>query len=56
MTTLQARSWAHVAQRATGRSDHSRRWAPVRAALGIAVLVALLAAGLAIRVLVYVHL
>ena len=55
MTTLQARNWAQAAQRATGRSDHSRRWATVRAALGIAVLVALLAAGIAIRALVYVH-
>jgi fatty acid desaturase len=56
MTTLQARSWAQVAQRVTKPRDHSRFWAIARTALGIAILVALLAAALAIRVLVYVHL
>jgi hypothetical protein len=56
MTTLQARNWARVAQRATEVRDHSRLWEHVRSALGIALLVALLAAALAIRVLVYVHL
>jgi ABC-type Fe3+ transport system permease subunit len=56
MTTLQARSWAQVAQRATKPRDRSRFWAIARNALGIALLVALLAAALAIRVLVYVHL
>lgn len=56
MTTLQARSWAHVAQRATEPRDHKRFWAISRNALGIALLLALLAAGLALRVLVYVRL
>jgi hypothetical protein len=56
MTTLQARSWAQFAQRAAKPRDHSRFWEIARAALGIALLVALLATGLAIRVLVYVHL
>ena len=56
MTTLQARNWAHVAQRATKPRDHSRILEIARTVLGIAVLVALLAAALAIRVLVYVQL
>ena len=56
MTTLQARTWAHVAQRTTRVRDHSRQWATVHAAIGIAILVALLAAAFAIRILVYVHL
>ena len=56
MTTLQARNWAHVAQRVTKGRGHSGPWAKARTALGIALLVALLAAAFAIRVLVYVHL
>jgi hypothetical protein len=56
MTTLQARSWAHVAQRVTRPRDPSRFRATARTAIGIGILAALLAAALAIRVLVYVHL
>jgi hypothetical protein len=55
MTTFQARSWAHVAQRATKPRDISRIREGARSALGIALLVALLVAGIAIRVLVYVR-
>jgi hypothetical protein len=56
MTALQARSWAHVAERSTKARDYSRIWAIARTALGIAILAAALAAGFAIRVLVYVPL
>jgi hypothetical protein len=56
MTTLQTRSWAHVVERSTKARDSSRIWAIARTALGIAILVAVLAAGFAIRVLVYVPL
>jgi ABC-type Fe3+ transport system permease subunit len=56
MTTLQARSWAHVTQRVTRPRDPSRFWAIARTALGIALVAALLAAAFAMRVLVYVHL
>jgi hypothetical protein len=55
MTTFEARSWAHVAQRATKPRDTSRIRQGARTALGFALLAALLAAGLAIRVLVFVH-
>jgi hypothetical protein len=53
MTTLQARSWAHFAQRVTKARDYSRIWAIARTALGIVVLVALLAAAFAVRVYMY---
>ena len=56
MTTLQARSWALVAQRVTKPREHSRFWEIARNALGFALIVALLAAALAIRAIVYVHL
>jgi hypothetical protein len=56
MTTLQARTWARYAERATKPRDHSRLWAAVRTATGIAILVALLAAAFAVRVVLYVHL
>lgn len=56
MTTLQARSWALVAQRVTKSGDHSRFWTTARTAIGIGILSAILAAALAMRVLVYVHL
>ena len=56
MTTLQARSWAQVTQYVPSPSEHSRLWATARTALGFAAVVALLAAVLSIRVLVYVHL
>ena len=55
MTTLQS-TWAHVTERVTKARDHSWIWAIARTALGIAILVAVLAAGFAIRVLVYVPL
>lgn len=55
MTTLQARSWAHVAQRTTKPRDSSRTREGTRTALGFALIAALLVAGFAMRVLVYVH-
>jgi hypothetical protein len=56
MTTLQARNWAHFAKSADKPRDYSRLWAGVRTALGFALIVALLVAAFAVRVLVYVHL
>jgi len=56
MTALQARSWAHVVEHSTKARDCSRTWAVARSALGIAILVAVLAAGIAIRVLTFVPL
>jgi hypothetical protein len=56
MTTLQARSWARFGRRETRSRDYGRIRALVRDALGIAVLVALFAAGIALRALVFVHL
>jgi hypothetical protein len=56
MTTLQARSWARFGRRETKSRDYSRIRVLARDALGIAVLVALFAAGIAIRVLMFVHL
>jgi hypothetical protein len=55
MTTLQA-VLGQLARRADKTRDRSRLWTNVRDRLGIALLVALLAAALAMRVLVYVHL
>lgn len=55
MTTLQA-VFAHVAQRTATAPDRDRIRAFARTALGIALLVALLSAGIALRVLVYVRL
>jgi hypothetical protein len=56
MTTLQARSWAQFAQRETEARDHKRFWERARNALGITIVFAMLIAGLALRVLVYVRL
>jgi len=56
MTTLQARSWARAVERPTKARDHSRIRAFARDALGISILVALFAAGIALRVLAFVHL
>jgi len=55
MTTLQA-TWSNVAQRAAKVRDTRRFWEIAHTVLGITVLVGLLAAGIAIRVLVYVRL
>ena len=56
MTTLQARSWARFGRRDTKSHDHSRIRAFARDALGIAVLAAIFAACIALRVLMFVHL
>jgi methylaspartate ammonia-lyase len=55
MTTLQA-VFGQLARRTDETGDRSLLWTKVRYGLGIALLVATLAAALAIRVLVYVHL
>ena len=56
MTTLQARSWAEVAKHAGKPLDYSRLKAAACTALGIAILVAVFAAGIALRVLIFVRL
>ena len=56
MTTLQARTWAHFAQRETKPRDRSRLWEGVRTALGIALLAVLLFAAIALRAFMFVHL
>jgi hypothetical protein len=56
MTTLQARTWAHVAQRATKPRDYGRFWAGVRTALGFALLAVLLFSAFALRAYMFVHL
>ena len=56
MTTLQARSWARVAQRATKAPDKARIQEIARALLGFAIMAAMLVAAVAVRVLAYVHL
>jgi len=56
MTTLQARSWAQVAKHAGKPRDYSRLKAAACTALGIAILVAVFAAGIAIRVFMFVPL
>lgn len=55
MTTLQA-VFAQVAQRAPKARDRGRIRAYARTALGIALLVALLAAGFALRTFMFVRL
>ena len=55
MTTLQA-VFGPFAHRKSETRDHKRLWAIARTALGIFILATVLAAALAIRVLVYVHL
>lgn len=54
MTTLQA-VFAQVARRTTKARDHDRICAFARTALGIALLAALLVAGMALRVLMFVR-
>jgi hypothetical protein len=56
MTTLQARSWAHVVKRPDKARDQNRIGNIARSALGITILAAVFAAGIAIRVLIFVHL
>ncbi len=56
MTTLQAKSWARFGRRETKSRDYSRMPAFARDALGIAVLAAIFAACIALRVLMFVHL
>ena len=56
MTTLQARSWAQVAKHAGEPRDFSRLKAAACTTLGIAILVAVLAADIAIRVFMFVPL
>ncbi|HTP60628.1 MAG TPA: hypothetical protein VMJ14_00955 [Burkholderiales bacterium] len=56
MTTLQARSWAQVAKHAGEPRDYSRLKSAACTALGIAILVAVFAAGIAIRVFMFVPL
>ena len=55
MTTLQG-FFSQAVHRTTKATDNRRFWASARDALGIALILALLAAGLALRVLVYVRL
>jgi hypothetical protein len=55
MTTLQARTWAQFAQRASKPRDHRRFWAGVRTALGFVLLAVLLIAALALRAFMFVH-
>lgn len=55
MTTLQA-FFGQIANPATKARDHGRFWTTARTALGIALIFALLVAGLALRVLMYVRL
>jgi hypothetical protein len=56
MTTLQARTWTHVEQRATKPRDYRRFWATVRTAMGLTLLAVLLLAALALRAIMFVHL
>lgn len=56
MTTIQARSWTNAEKRTAKARDHGGLHEKARTAIGIALLVVLLAAAVAIRVLVYVHL
>lgn len=56
MTTLHARNWALYAKRTDKVRDYSRIWAMARTAFGIAILVAMLGAAFALRVLMFVHL
>ena len=56
MTALQARSWARFGRRENKSRDHGRIRAFARDALGIAVLFAIFAACIALRVLMFVHL
>jgi hypothetical protein len=56
MTTLQARSWARAVGRPTKSRNHDRIRTFARDALAIAVLAAIFAACIALRVLMFVHL